>query len=140
ATCAEVVVGSCSNFASGSNPLKWNPTTNSGAVIYAISKVLYGIDAVFCPNATANIRAKVHVKAYAQTGVLLSETNQPSLNYVRTDMNESAVGANQIQAYTSTGGGKAAEFDVNFCAPTGAASLTIGLYYTTGNAACFTVN
>ena len=140
ATCAEVTVGSCSNFAVGSNPTLWNPKTSTGAVIYSITKVLYNVDAVFCPNATANIRAKVHVKAYANNTVLLSETSQPSLNYVRTDGSELAVGANQIQTYVSTGGGKAAEFDVNFCAPANTTSLTIGLYYTGGNAACFTVN
>ena len=40
----------------------------------------------------------------------------------------------------SSNGGKDAEFDVNFCAPDGTTSLTVGLYYTGGNAACFTAN
>jgi hypothetical protein len=138
-TCSEVAVGSCSNFAAGSNPTLWSGRTSTGPAIYSITKFSFGTDATFC-GATNTTRAKIHVKAYAQTNVLLSETNQPALNYVRTDGNELAVGATQIQNYTSTGSGKAAEFDVNFCAPAGITSLTVGLYYTGGNAACFTVN
>jgi hypothetical protein len=137
-SCAEVAVGTCSNFAAGSNPTQWNPKVQMGAVIYSITKVSFGTDAVFCG---ANpVRAKFHVKAYSATNQLISETNQPSLNYVRTDGNEIAITMTQIQAYTSTGGGKAAEFDINLCAPTGTNSLTAGFYYTTGNAACFTIN
>ena len=140
AACAEVAVGSCSNFAVGSNPTLWNPKTSTGAVIYSITKVSFATDATFCGGTTATVRAKLHVKAYSTTGLLVSETSQPSLNYVLTTMNEIAVGANQIQNYVSTGTGKAAEFDVNFCAPNGTTSLTVGLYYTGGNAACFTAN
>ncbi len=139
ASCGEVVVGTCANFMPGSNPLLWNPKTSTGPVIYSISKVSFGMDMTFC-GATAPMRAKIHVKAYANSTVLISETNQPSLNYVRTDGNQIAVGATQIQNYTSSGGGKAAEFDVNFCAASTITSLTVGLYYTTGNAACFTAN
>lgn len=138
-TCREVIPGTCSNFMAGSNPLLWSGNTSTGPVIYALSKFSFGMDVTFC-GAAAPVRAKVHVKAYAKGNVLLSETNQPALNYVRTDSTEIAVGATQIQNYMSTGSGKAAEFDVNFCAPTGTTSLTVGLYYTGGNAACFTAN
>ncbi len=146
-TCAEIVPGTCANFVAGSNPLAWDPSmlSSNGPVIYGLSKVSFGNDVAFCGLADGGlgptpVRAKIHVRAYSEMAVLVSETNQPAFHYVRTDHSELTLGATSIQNYKSDGGSRQADFDINLCAPVGTTSLTTGFYYTNGNAACFTAN
>jgi len=138
--CFSVSAPTCNNFPAGSAPLTWNPATASGPVIIDISKKSLGTDSTFC-GTTAPVRGKVHVMAYDTSGRLDGQTAQPSLTYYRTTQTTLAVDSTQIQNYdTFSSSGNYAEFDVNFCAPTGTTSLTIGLAYDNGNGFCFTLN
>lgn len=137
AACYDVVAGTCTNFPAGSAPRSWT-AASTGPVIISLSKVSLGTDTAFC-GADAPVRGKYTVWAYDTLGRLDGEGSQPSLTYYRTNGTPLAVGATAIQNYQVQGQGTSATFDVNFCAPAGTSSLTVGIAYDNGNAACLTL-
>jgi len=138
-TCENTPMPTCGNFPAASPPLTWT-AASTGPVIFALSQVLaLNTNATFC-GATNPVRGKVLVRAYDQGGRLDSETMQPSFSYYRTNGTAIALDATSIQNYATQASGNYAEFEVNFCAPTGTTSLTVGLSFANGNGACFTIN
>jgi hypothetical protein len=113
-------------------------------VIFSITNTSFAIDTAFCAGATNTKRSKVSVKAYTTDSANLfpaAKTGLTNLTRVNSDGTFASVDpAGQIQDYTISQGGKEVTFSVNSCVANAITSFSLGLYFTNGNEACFTVN
>lgn len=144
-TCAAVPAPTCDNFnpAQGGKTPVWTATGSTGPIIYEITQVSYANDS-FCAGA-GDVTAKARVRAYqpaAGTATFPADkANLPGLFYVR--VNGSQVDGSSLirpSEYTTSNGGKNAEFTMNFCPGATSTTLSIGLYFTGGNEICAQLN
>ncbi len=135
-SCADVPKATCANLTN--HTTGWN-AASTGQVIYDVTKVSFAPNAVFCSDPTATERAKVHVKAYAGPSAAEFPANEAGLqgvlHYVKADGTEGDL-TNTIQNLTRSNNNKNAEFDLNFCRPNGATTLSLGLHFVNGNGFC----
>ncbi|MGE6762136.1 hypothetical protein ACQKGO_29265 [Corallococcus interemptor] len=139
-TCTPVPAPTCDNFnpSKGGKAPVWNVGTSTGPIIYSVTKVSVGTDS-FCTSPLITFKAQV--KAYIDSGSSATFPGQvsglPGLLYVTVDGEEQS-GINLIRPsqYSTSNGGKTAQFTMNFCRPADATTLSVGLYFTGGNEIC----
>ncbi|WP_255203699.1 hypothetical protein [Myxococcus sp. AM011] len=142
-TCTQVPAPTCANFtpAQGGKQPVWT-ISSTGPIIYDITQVSFGQDS-FCGtgSGTTGMTAKARVRAYQPaTGTATfpaQKSDLPGLFYVR--VNGSTLAGDALirpSEYTTSNGGKNAEFTMNFCPDSAATTLSIGLYFTNGNEIC----
>ncbi|MFY2559539.1 hypothetical protein ACN469_18035 [Corallococcus terminator] len=147
-TCTEVPTPTCANFtpAQGGKQPIWT-ISSSGPIIYDIAKASWGADPVspaFCAAGLSTVKARV--RAYQPSSISTAtfptqKSDLPGLFYVR--VNGSTVDGDSLirsSEYTTSNGGKNAEFTMNFCVDSAATTLSLGLYFTDGNEICAQVN
>ncbi|MBN9686695.1 MULTISPECIES: hypothetical protein [unclassified Corallococcus] len=145
-TCTPVPAPTCANFdpAQGGKQPVWNASSSTGPIIYSVTKVSFGAD-TFCgdpavPGSTGNT-AKARVKAYIPSSSSATFPSQksglPGLFYVRVNGSTVEGPSTILQSgYSTSNGGKSADFVMNFCPGSAATTLSIGLYFTGGNEIC----
>lgn len=146
-TCTEVPAPTCANFTppNGKQPV-WT-ISSTGPIIYDITKVSWGADPVspaFCAAGLSTVKARV--RAYQPSSISTAtfptqKADLPGLFYVR--VNGSTVDGDSLirsSEYSTSNGGKNAEFTMNFCVDSTATTLSLGLYFTDGNEICAQVN
>jgi hypothetical protein len=131
ASCAEIPVATCSNFAAGSNPLAWNPATATGPVIWKREEV--ADDAAFCKTNT--VAFTLQLSAYRTDADWPAQLSAvPGFKYVTSASNEiDATTLMRPSGYVVNG--KNATFKITLCAMANA-PFNAGFYFTGGNAAC----
>ncbi|MFY1824953.1 hypothetical protein ACN47A_03505 [Myxococcus fulvus] len=144
-TCTEVPAPTCANFTpsqGGKQPV-WT-ISSSGPIIYDIARVSWGQDS-FCPTGnTVKARVRAYQPANSNATFPSSKDDLPGLFYVRVN-GSTLAGESLIRPseYTTSNGGKTAEFTMNFCPDSSSSTvstLSIGLYFTNGNEICAQLN
>lgn len=139
--CAAVPAPTCQNFdpARGGRTPVW--TVNStGPIIYDVSKVSFGTDPItpkFCTETTVKVRVKAYINASSTNTFPTTKDGLDELLYVDVD-GQSVQGETLIRPseYTVSANRKEAEFTMNFCRPTAASTISIGLLFNLGNEIC----
>ncbi|WP_338865135.1 hypothetical protein [Myxococcus stipitatus] len=136
-TCTEVPKPTCANFdpAQGGKQPIWT-ISSTGPIIYDVTPTFFDTDTSWC---TSGRTAKARVRAYQPAGGSLTFPSQKGdlqgLFYVKVRGEEES-GVGLITGYSTSNGGKNAEFTVNFCTTPTSTTLSIGLYFTNGNEIC----
>lgn len=138
-SCKDVSAGSCANITA--HGASWTPASN-GQVIYDVSKVFFKVDTAFCGNSNSE-RVKVRVLAYAGPNASAFPATEAGLttmlHYVKADGSEGSI-ATSVQGYAVTNSNKNAQFDLNFCLPSGSTTFSLGLHFVNGNEVCAQIN
>ncbi|WP_241758077.1 hypothetical protein [Myxococcus landrumensis] len=136
-TCTEVPAPTCANFdpAQGGKQPIWT-ASSTGPIIYEVTPTFFDTDNSWC---TTGRTAKARVRAYQPAGSSLTFPPQKQglqgFFYVKVRGDEES-GVGLITGYSTSNGGKNAEFTVNFCTTPTSTTLSIGLYFTNGNEVC----
>lgn len=147
-TCAGVSKpgAGCTNFGSTGKMLAWDPATNSGPVIFSITKVSFATDTTACAAPNTKL-ASVTVKAYTTDSANLFPATKTALTGLTRVNSTGATSAVDLAAeilpsagYVVSQGGKEVTFPLRSCVAPTVTSFSLGLYFTNGNEACFTVN
>ncbi|AGC46623.1 hypothetical protein MYSTI_05344 [Myxococcus stipitatus DSM 14675] len=135
--CTEVPAPTCANFdpAQGGKQPIWT-VSSTGPIIYEVTPTFFDTDNSWC---TTGRTAKARVRAYQPASSSLTFPSQKGdlqgLFYVKVRGEEES-GVKLITGYSTSNGGKNAEFTVNFCTTPTSTTLSIGLYFTNGNEIC----
>ncbi|WP_254614639.1 hypothetical protein [Myxococcus sp. CA056] len=142
-TCTEVPAPTCANFtpAQGGKQPVWT-ISDTGPIIYDITQTFFDQDNNWCATGrTAKARVRAYQPANSTATFPTQKSDLPGFFYVKVD-GATVDGETLIlpSQYTTSNGGKNAEFTVNFCTTPTSTTLSIGLYFTNGNEICAQLN
>ncbi|WP_254627373.1 hypothetical protein [Myxococcus sp. CA040A] len=142
-TCTEVPAPTCANFtpAQGGKQPVWT-ISDTGPIIYDITRTSWGTDS-FCATGLTTVKARVRAYQPA-TGTATfpaQVSGLPGLFYVRVNGSQlDGIQTIRPSEYSTSNGGKNADFTMNFCVDSASTTLSIGLYFTDGNEICAQLN
>jgi len=135
--CAPVPAPTCDNYV---NFTKRNELGTTGSIIFNASVVSAVTDS-FCGGGTNSKRVKVNVSAYSSTPFPSTKNELNGLFYVQvagTTLDGSDTISSSAGNYTVTGSNRErADFVMSFCVAPASTTLSLGLYFTSGNFFCY---